>query len=483
MTAEVPGVPIWSPTVGELDDLELLLHGGYAPLRGFLGAADQAAVVRDGRLSDATLWPVPVGLVVSRAVAESAAVAGALELLDEEGTPVAEVAVSEVWATASGWGVAGPVRVLRAMERGYHLTARWMRRQTDPVPGRAVLGVPVRSPLHACDLAALRACTETLCAHIVLMPLVGQGSPREVDAPGLVRACRAAAGLLRAQGCEVDIVPIPVPRHCGSTDDREALLAALVAGAYGASHVPGPLPPYEGLPTVVELPAVAQGLCTGSWEHVDAVPNRTSHCGVSVLFTGLSGSGKSTLAKAVHTALLHRTDRTVTLLDGDVVRRMLSAELTFTREHRDLNVRRTGFVAAEITRHGGVVLCAQIAPYADVRAEVRAMVEEHGRFVLVHLSTPLAECESRDRKGLYAKARRGEIPRFTGISDPYEEPVDADLVLDTSQVELDDAVELVLAVMSLEKRRSRSWGDRRSAATMARGCEHVDDHLHGSADE
>jgi sulfate adenylyltransferase len=131
--------------------------------------------------------------------------------------------------------------------------------------------------------------------------------------------------------------------------------------------------------------------------------------GLTVLFSGLSGSGKSTIAKAVDSALLDRTERTVTLLDGDVVRRMLSVELTFSRPHRELNVRRIGFVAAEITRHGGIALCAPIAAHAAVRAEVRAIVEKHGDFRLVHVSTPLEVCESRDRKGLYAEARRGEI--------------------------------------------------------------------------
>lgn len=154
--------------------------------------------------------------------------------------------------------------------------------------------------------------------------------------------------------------------------------------------------------------------------------------GLTILFTGLSGAGKSTLANAVHDAVVAGTGRAVTLLDGDDVRRMLSSELTFSKEHRDLNVRRIGFVAAEVTRHGGIAICAPIAPYAAARAEVRAMVEEHGRFLLVHVSTPLAVCEDRDPKGLYAKARRGEIPHFTGISDPYEIPTDADVAVDTS---------------------------------------------------
>ncbi len=167
--------------------------------------------------------------------------------------------------------------------------------------------------------------------------------------------------------------------------------------------------------------------------------------GVVLLFTGLSGSGKSTVAKGVEDALLESTTRRATLLDGDVVRRHLSKGLGFSRDDRDTNVRRIGFVAAEVARHGGIAICAPIAPYATTRAAVRAMVESAGGvFVLVHVATPLEVCEARDRKGLYALARAGKIPEFTGVSDPYEEPVDADLRLDTSVQEVGEAVDVVL---------------------------------------
>ena len=178
-----------------------------------------------------------------------------------------------------------------------------------------------------------------------------------------------------------------------------------------------------------------------------ARPPRSAR-GLVVFFTGLSGSGKSTLARDLRDALLDRGDRTVSLLDGDLNRRLLSAGLTFSREDRDLNIARIGYVATEVARHGGIAICAPIAPYAAARAGVRSMVTEVGDFVLVHVSTPLAECEARDRKGLYAKARAGVIGSFTGISDPYEEPTDADLVIDTSLVSRRDAVAAVLAHLS-----------------------------------
>ena len=147
-----------------------------------------------------------------------------------------------------------------------------------------------------------------------------------------------------------------------------------------------------------------------------------SRKGFTVFFTGLSGSGKSTIANVLRTKLLEAGGRSVTLLDGDIVRRNLSSELGFSKEHRDLNILRIGFVASEITKGGGIALCAPIAPYAHVRKQNRELVSTYGGYVLVHVSTPLEVCESRDRKGLYAKAKAGIIKEFTGVSDPYEVP-------------------------------------------------------------
>jgi sulfate adenylyltransferase len=168
--------------------------------------------------------------------------------------------------------------------------------------------------------------------------------------------------------------------------------------------------------------------------------------GVTVFLTGLSGAGKSTIADAL-VAGLEADGRAVTVLDGDVVRTHLSSELSFSREHRDLNIRRIGWVAGEVVRHGGTVVVAAIAPYDKAREEARALVEQHGRFLLVHVATSLEVCEQRDVKGLYARARAGEIPEFTGISDPYEPPSSADLVIDTAGTPLEEAVARIRAAM------------------------------------
>jgi adenylyl-sulfate kinase len=192
-----------------------------------------------------------------------------------------------------------------------------------------------------------------------------------------------------------------------------------------------------GLPVTVLLDPGPEVTAAGAPVSVDSG-------GAVVLLTGLSGSGKSTIARALVDVL----DPPVTLLDGDVVRRHLSRGLGFSKEDRDTNVARIGWVAAEVAKHGGTVVCAPIAPYAETRERVRRMAVEAGaRFLLVWVSTPLAVCEGRDRKGLYAAARRGEISGFTGIDDPYEEPTDADLVIDASVVEVADAVGQVTALL------------------------------------
>ncbi len=166
--------------------------------------------------------------------------------------------------------------------------------------------------------------------------------------------------------------------------------------------------------------------------------------GLTVFFTGLSGAGKSTLAKILYARFLELGDRPVTLLDGDIVRQNLSRELKFSKEHRDINVLRIGFVASEITKNRGIAICAPIAPYAVTRTEIRKLIEGYGGFVEVHVATPIEECEKRDRKGMYAKARAGLIKGFTGVDDPYEIPEFPELRIDTSNLTPNEAVKDIL---------------------------------------
>ena len=194
----------------------------------------------------------------------------------------------------------------------------------------------------------------------------------------------------------------------------------------------------EGLeiPDWFSFPAVVEELRKSK-------PPRASQ-GFTVFFTGLSGSGKSTIANALMTKLMEMGGRPVTLLDGDVVRKHLSSELGFSKDHRDINIRRIGYVASEITKNGGIAICAPIAPYSATRAAVREMIESYGAFLEVHVATSIEECERRDRKGLYKLAREGKIKEFTGISDPYEEPKNPELRLETEGTDIDYCAQQVI---------------------------------------
>lgn len=168
--------------------------------------------------------------------------------------------------------------------------------------------------------------------------------------------------------------------------------------------------------------------------------------GFTIFMTGLSGAGKSTIADRLSAAIEHSHRRPCTVLDGDIVREMLSSGLTFSRADRELNIRRIGYVAGEVTKHGGICICAAIAPFVSSRSEARERIERYGKFYEIYVSTPLEVCEQRDPKGLYRKARRGEIRGFTGIDDPFEPPSAAELVIDTSRMRLDDEVERILGL-------------------------------------
>ena len=189
------------------------------------------------------------------------------------------------------------------------------------------------------------------------------------------------------------------------------------------------------------LEAISRNLEIPQWvtypEVLDAIhqacPPRNKE-GLTLFFTGFSGSGKSTLARIIYAKFIEAGDRPVTLLDGDVVRHNLSSELGFSKKDRDINVKRIGYVASEITKNRGVAICAPIAPYAKMRREVRAGIEQYGAFIEIHVSTSIDECEKRDRKGLYAKARKGLIPEFTGISDPYDIPEKPEITIDTEDM-------------------------------------------------
>jgi sulfate adenylyltransferase len=397
--------PHWTPSARELDDLELLGMGLLAPVEGFTGPGEVPRIT----------------LTVDTEVAESAVAAGSLDLLDPEGVTLSTLRVRSTYETEDGQtGLVGDVARTGPREygpfRAYHVA---------PDGDTDRLAVVVRRALTTADIDTIRSSADG--RRVLLLTFTGSGSPRGLTAPALLRCTLVAAGLLGA-----GVVAVSVPDH--GDPDTDASVEATVAMCYadealllGPAHGPRP-------------------------DEIEAIVVRDqpppSRRGLVLFFTGLSGSGKSTLARAVLDRILERGDRTVTSLDGDVVRHLLSKGLGFSREDRETNIVRIGFVASEISRHGGVAICSPIAPFAATRSQVRTMTgDAGGEFVLVHVATPLEECERRDRKGLYVRARAGLIPDFTGISSPYEEPVDASLRIDTTGREISECTDEIMSYL------------------------------------
>ncbi|MFI7437647.1 adenylyl-sulfate kinase [Micromonospora haikouensis] len=478
--------PAYTPRPGELADLELLVSGAYAPLTGFMTRADLASVSRRGRLTDGAPWQVPVALQVPAAVADGLDPADparrVLVLSDGEGAPVASLEVADVWSAREG--VAGVGGTVRRLGDGGHGPFQRLRRSPEEIrallpPGR-VLGVFADRPLHRPQLAQIAHAARTLGAHLLVMIPVGEGPINGLPSEALVRAVFAA----RDRMPPATLVAVPLARRRDEISD--ALLQARVAAAYGVTHLLSTGEMLSGAGLRVLVPReLAYDNRDGQWRWREDIPPRNRrlalsqaeiddlldrgfplpewhtppavakelvrarpprrHRGLVVFLTGFSGSGKSTIARGLADVLREGGDRTVTLLDGDVVRRELSAGLTFSKADRDLNVRRIGWVAAEIARHRGVGICCPIAPYAAARTTAREMAHAAGAgFVLVHVATPIEVCEQRDRKGLYARARAGLLTGMTGIDDPYEVPTDADVVVDTTGMSIDEAVQAVM---------------------------------------
>ena len=508
LPAELADWPACTLDEAQLGDLELLTSGAFTPLRGFMGAADAASVAERGLLIDGTPWPVPVTFEVPADAVP--ADARHVVLQDPEGSPLAVLSVAErraVFEPADPGEparvcLAGPVTALREPEHG---PFRQLRRRPEEVRGElsggTVLAYATWRPLNKRHIGQLRHYAGQLNARLLLLPLVAGRADVVTRPEALVRAVLAARQHLPAGTL---VIPVPLARRpAGPGADLRA--QAIVAAAYGATHlladaseVPDPVGSPGGIkngtlalpgvpipvisagewaydprsevwrPLALIEPGAEQGELTDSelgarldsgaevpgWfappsvirELRRARPPRAER-GLAIFFTGLSGSGKSTIARGLAEALTERGDRTVSLLDGNRVRQLLSAGLTFSRADRDLNIARIGYVAAEVARHGGIAICAPIAPYAQARAVARKLVTEAGDFLLIYVSTPVEVCEARDRKGLYAQARAGLIKGFTGVSDPYEEPRDADLVLDTSAMTRDEAVGAVLKLL------------------------------------
>jgi len=533
----------WDLTARQICDLELLMNGGFSPLRGFLNKADYESVCSKMKLSSGVLWPMPITLDVTEDFAKSLKPGSStIALRDPEGVMLAVLNVEEVWQPdrkaeaqvvfgttspahpgvdyllnrANPWYVGGSIEGIQLPShydfRSLRLTPAELRGEFSRMGWRRAVAFQTRNPMHRAHQELTFRAAKSVEANLLIHPSVGMTKPGDVDYFTRVRCYQLL--LAKYPHGTVKLSLLPLAMRMGGP--REAIWHALIRKNHGVTHFivgrdhAGPGNDVNGKPfygpyeaqelfrkhesdigvsmvpfnmmvyledqdryvpdnevtsgsrvlnisgTELRRRLNEGGEIPGWFTYPEVVkelrrsfPPRDKQ-GVTVFFTGLSGSGKSTIANVLLTKFLEIGGRPVTLLDGDLVRKHLSSELGFSKEHRDINIRRIGYVASEITKNGGIAICAPIAPYDAVRKHVRQMIEPHGGFILVHVATPLEICEQRDRKGLYAKARAGIVKEFTGISDPYEVPADADVVIDTTELAREEAAQEIILHLERE---------------------------------
>jgi sulfate adenylyltransferase len=534
--------PSWDLTARQVCDLELLMTGGFSPLRGFMTRADYEGVCKNMRLASGVLWPMPITLDVTEAFAKTVAPGSKIALRDGEGVMLAVLNVEEVWqpdrkaeaemvfGTTSAahpgvdyllnkgnpWYIGGKIEGLQSPShydfRSLRLTPAELRAELARLGWRKVVAFQTRNPMHRAHQELTFRAAKQVEANLLIHPSVGMTKPGDVDYFTRVRCYQLLISKYPQGTAKLSLLPLAM-RMGGP---REAIWHALIRKNHGCSHFivgrdhAGPGNDTNGKPfygpyqaqelfkkneadigvTMVPFNMMVYlededryipdnevkngsrvlnisgtelrrrlnegGDIPGWFTYPEVVqelrrsfPPRHKQ-GVTIFFTGLSGSGKSTIANVLLTKFLETGGRPVTILDGDLVRKHLSSELGFSKEHRDINIRRIGYVASEITKNGGIAICAPIAPYDATRKAVRQMIEPHGGFILVHIATGVDVCEQRDRKGLYAKARAGILKEFTGISDPYEEPKDAEVVINTGELSPEEAAQEIILHLERE---------------------------------
>ena len=538
MKMEAGELPSWDLTPRQICDLELLMNGGFNPLKGFLGKDDYDCVVENLRLANGALWPIPITLDVDQTFAESIGVGHDIALRDREGVILATLKVTDIWVpdkageaelvfgaddrahpgvdylhgTAGKIYLGGPVTGIQQPAhydfRARRDTPNELRAYFRKLGWRRVVAFQTRNPLHRAHQELTFRAARQAQANLLIHPVVGMTKPGDIDHFTRVRCYEVVLDQYPAATTAMSLLNLAM-RMAGP---REAVWHGIIRKNHGCTHFiigrdhAGPgrnsaggefYNPYDAQDLFrrhqeeigVEMIDFKQMLYVqerAQYEPVDEIADRNevtvldisgtelrrrlaedldipewfsfprvvselrkSHPprakqGFTVFFTGFSGSGKSTIANALMIKLMELGDRPVTLLDGDIVRKNLSSELGFSKEHRDINIRRIGYVASEITKNGGIAICAPIAPYDATRRAVRELIEQYGAFCEVHLATSIEECERRDRKGLYRLAREGKIKEFTGISDPYEAPENPELRLDTETVDVDHCAQRIL---------------------------------------
>jgi len=523
--------------------LELLMSGGFSPLRGFMNRADYEGVCHNMKLASGLIWPMPITLDVTEEFAKQLKPGSSkIALRDAEGVMLAVLNVEDVWQPdrmaeakavfnstsnahpgvnyllnkGNAWYVGGSIEgAQKPSHYDFHslrLTPAQLREDFAEMGWRRIVAFQTRNPMHRAHQELTFRAAKQVEANLLIHPSVGMTKPGDVDYFTRVRCYQLLVS--KYPPGTVKLAMLPLAMRMGGP--REAIWHGLIRKNHGCTHLivgrdhAGPGNDVDGKPfygpydaqelfkkhepeigvTMVPFQMMVYledqdryvpdnevsngsrvlnisgtelrrrlnegGDIPGWFTYPEVVqelrrsyPPRHKQ-GVTIFFTGLSGSGKSTIANVLMTKFLEMGGRPVTLLDGDLVRKHLSSELGFSKEHRDINIRRIGYVASEITKNGGIAICAPIAPYDATRQHVRELIEPHGGFILVHVATPVETCEQRDRKGLYAKARAGILKEFTGISDPYEEPKNAEVVINTADLSPEEAAQEIILHLERE---------------------------------
>ena len=532
----------WDLTPRQICDLELLLNGGFSPLKGFLNEEDYDSVVENMRLKDGSLWPIPITLDVSKEFSKNLKIGEKVALRNLEGVILATIQVDAKWSPDKfreadevfqtrdekhpgvnflinntgeiylGGEVVGLEKPQHYDFKSRRQTPNELRKYFQKMGWEKIVAFQTRNPLHRAHQELTLTAAREVEANLLIHPVVGMTKPGDVDHFTRVRCYEAILDKYPTFSTNLSLINLAM-RMAGP---REALWHGLIRKNHGCTHfiigrdhagpgkdtygndfyapydaqslfkkyskeigiemvsfkelvyVPeqGKFKPIDELNSGIKTLNISgselrrrlyEGIEVPDWfsfpevlEELRKTLPPLSKRGFTIFFTGLSGSGKSTIANAVLTKLMEMGGRPVTLLDGDIVRKNLSSELGFSKEHRDLNIRRIGYVASEITKNGGIAICAPIAPYSKTRLSVRNEIAQYGSFVEIHIATSLEICEKRDRKGLYKLARQGKIEAFTGISDPYEIPEKPELRLNTENASVDYcAQKIILKLQSM----------------------------------
>ncbi len=519
----------------QICDLEMILNGGFSPLNGFLNKENYENVLIDMRLSDGSVWPMPITLDVNSKFSKSISIGENITLKDKEGFSIAVLEVENKWEPdlykeaelifgtkdvshpgvdyllnySNNIYIGGKVELIDLPHhydyKDLRLSPKNLKQKFKDLGWDNIVAFQTRNPLHKAHVEMTLKALEDLDANLLIHPVVGMTKAGDVDHYTRVRCYQHVLNKYPKNKAILSLIPLAM-RMGGP---REALWHALIRKNYGCTHLivgrdhAGPGLNKEGNPfygpydaqemlqkfeeeigikmvpfkflvylpdeniykPIDEIPSdtnyktvsgtqlrdyLDKGKDIPEWFTYKEVANELqksqppiSKRGFTVFFTGLSGSGKSTLANGLLIKLLENGNKPVTLLDGDIVRTHLSSELGFSKEHRSLNVKRIGYVASEITKNGGIAICAPIAPYEKDRSYNRNLISKLGGYIEIHVSTSLEKCEERDVKGLYKLARKGVVKEFTGVSDPYEAPQNAELVIDSSDVDPEKLVEQI----------------------------------------